>query len=215
MVTQRAEDRNTKPPEPPSIDRRLQLRPIQLIGFSVLALLPLLAAVGVFGEEWMRAARETAPRIAFVYFFLMVALRVMGKREMSEMSPFELITLLFVPEIFSAALAQGEYTMTHATMGVATLLSLVSLTSLATFRSQRLERLVEGQPSILVHDGQFLERNLKRERVTPEEVFTEMHKVGVERLAQVQWAILEVDGRIAIIRRDRDVAQQPDKKRHA
>jgi uncharacterized membrane protein YcaP (DUF421 family) len=152
-------------------------------------------------------------RVAFFYFILMLALRVMGKREMSEMSPFELVTLLIIPEIFSPALAREDYSMTHATIGVATLFTLVILTSLLSFRFRRIERMVEGAPTVLVHNGRFLERHLKRERVTPEEVLTEMHKSGVEELAQVRWAILEVDGKIAIIQTDSKSAQPHHDKR--
>lgn len=142
---------------------------------------------------------DTVIRIAFIYFFLMIALRIMGKRELSEMSPFELVTLLMIPEIFSTALARQDYSMTHATIGAATLFTLVFLTSLVTFRFKRVEQIVEGTPTILVHDGRLIEQNLKRERVTAEEVFAEMHQAGLEDLSQVQWAILEVDGKIAIV----------------
>jgi uncharacterized membrane protein YcaP (DUF421 family) len=158
---------------------------------------------------------DTVIRIAFIYFFLMIALRVMGKRELSEMSPFELVTLLMVPEIFSTALARQDYSMTHATIGVATLFTLVFVTSLVTFRFKRVEQIVEGTPTILVHDGRLLEHNLKRERVTAEEVFAEMHQSGLEDLSQVQWAILEVDGKIAIISTSSEQLPKRRHKRHA
>jgi uncharacterized membrane protein YcaP (DUF421 family) len=145
---------------------------------------------------------DTVLRIAFVYFLLMVALRVMGKRELSEMSPFELVTLLMVPEIFSPALAREDFSMTHATIGVATLFTLVFITALATFRSKRVEQLVEGGPTILVRNGSFLEKAMQHERITPDEVLTEMHKSGIEDIEQVRWAILEVDGKIAIVADD-------------
>jgi uncharacterized membrane protein YcaP (DUF421 family) len=142
---------------------------------------------------------DTVLRIAFVYFALMVALRVLGKRELSEMSPFELVTLLMVPEIFSPALAREDYSMTHATIGAATLFTLLFLTSALTFRFKGAERVVEGKPTVLVRNGQFLERNMQHERVTPDEVLTEMHKSGIEQLHEVRWAILEMDGKIAIV----------------
>jgi uncharacterized membrane protein YcaP (DUF421 family) len=158
---------------------------------------------------------DSVIRIAFIYFFLMVTLRIMGKRELSEMSPFELVTLLMVPEIFSTALARQDYSMTHATIGVATLFTLVFLTSLLTFRFKRIERLVEGEPAVLVHNGRFLEKQLKRERVTPDEVFTEMHKVGLEKLQEVRWALLEVDGKITIIPTEPRGSQRHEDKRQA
>jgi uncharacterized membrane protein YcaP (DUF421 family) len=158
---------------------------------------------------------DTVIRITFIYFFLMVALRLMGKREMSEMSPFELVTLLMIPEIFSTALARDDYSMTHATIGVATLFTLVFVTSLLTFRFKGVEKIVEGEPTVLVHDGRLLEKRLKQERVTPEEVFTEMHKSGLETLDQVRWAILEVDGKITIIPSESGNVQRHDDKRKA
>jgi uncharacterized membrane protein YcaP (DUF421 family) len=145
---------------------------------------------------------DTVIRVAFVYFLLMVILRVMGKRELSEMSPFELVTLLLIPEIFSPALAREDYSMTHATIGVATLCTLVFATALLTFRSKRAEVLIEGEPTILVRNGKFIERHLQRERITPDEIVTEMHKAGVEQLEDLRWAILEVDGKISIIPRE-------------
>lgn len=145
---------------------------------------------------------DSVLRIAFIYFFLMIALRVMGKRELSEMSAFELVTLLMVPEVFSTALAREDYSMTHATVGAATLFTLVFITSLVTFRFKRIETLVEGQPTVLVSNGKTIDRNLKRERVTVDEVFSEIHKAGLQELEQVRWAILEPDGKIAIIPRE-------------
>jgi uncharacterized membrane protein YcaP (DUF421 family) len=158
---------------------------------------------------------DSVLRIAFIYFFLMIAVRVMGKREMSEMSPFELVTLLMVPEIFSTALAREDYSMTHATVGVATLFTLVFITSLLTFRFKRIERIVEGEPTILVSDGKAIERNLKRERVTADEVFTEIHKVGLHELQQVRWAILEPDGKISIIPREEQLLPRKAERHHA
>lgn len=159
---------------------------------------------------------DTVLRIAFVYFLLMVALRIMGKRELSEMSPFELVTLLMIPEIFSAALARGDFSMTNATIGVTALLTLVFLTSLLTFRFPRVERFVEGQPTVLVHNGRFLDRHMSRERVTPSEVFAEMYKSGLENLQQVRWAILEVDGKIAVIPANSEGKHgKPDDKKKA
>ena len=142
---------------------------------------------------------DTVLRIAFVYFTLMVALRVLGKRELSEMSPFELVTLLMIPEIFSPALAREDYSMTHATIGAATLFTLLFLTSALTFRFKGAERVVEGKATVLVRNGKFLERNMQHERVTPDEVLTEMHKSGIEQIEEVRWAILEMDGKIAIV----------------
>jgi uncharacterized membrane protein YcaP (DUF421 family) len=151
-------------------------------------------------------------RVAFVYLFLMVALRLMGKRELSEMSPFELVTLLLVPEIFSAAVGRGDYSLTNATIGVSTLFTLVFLTGMLSFRFKRFEQMVEGGPTVLVHDGKVIERHLRRERVTTDELFTEMRKSGVDDLPHVRWAILEADGKISIIARDQQTNRSDERQ---
>lgn len=155
---------------------------------------------------------DTVLRIAFIYFFLMLAIRLMGKRELSEMSAFELVTLLLVPEIFATALSREDYSMTHAVIGAATLFTLVFITSLFTFRFKRIEEVVEGKPTVLVHNGRFIERHLKRERLTADEIFTEMHKAGIADLTQVRWAILEMDGKIAIIPADEGSVNPPSRE---
>jgi uncharacterized membrane protein YcaP (DUF421 family) len=179
--------------------RSLALRPLQIVGITMLALIPILGAAGVIGER--SQALDMIWRVAFVYFFLMIAFRFAGKRELSEMSPFELVTVLLIPEIFSSALNKSDNSLTNATISVATLFVLVFVTGLLIFRSRRLETLLEGEEAVLVRNGKLLTETLKKERVTPEEVYTEMHKAGVEDIRDVRWAILEVDGHIAIIPR--------------
>lgn len=142
---------------------------------------------------------ETVLRVLFVYLFLLVALRIMGKRELGQLSPFELITLMLIPEFFQEALIRKDLSMTNAIIAASTLLSLVYLTSLATYLSKRVGKLVEGEPTVLVANGRFIPEHLDRERVTPEEIFSEMHKSGLERLDQVKWAILESGGAISLI----------------
>lgn len=181
------------------MERSLTLRPLQIIGIALLALIPVLGAFGVIGQQ--SEAIDVIGRVAFVYFFLMIAFRFAGKRELSEMSPFELVTVLLIPEIYSSALNKSDNSLANATVSVATLFVLVFVTGLLTFRSQRIERLLEGDAALLVRNGKFLMDNLKKERVTPEEVLTEMHKAGVADVGDVRWAILEVDGHISIIPR--------------
>jgi len=187
------------PPNPPQMQRSLALRPLQIVGVLALALIPVLGAFGIIGER--SHAIDMIGRVAFVYFFLMIAFRFAGKRELSEMSPFELVTLLLIPEIFSTALNKNDATLSGATISVASLFVLVFVTGLLTFRSRGLERVVEGEPAILIRRGRLLEETMKRERITPEEVAVEMHKAGIAEMRDVEWAILEVDGKISIIPR--------------
>ena len=81
------------------------------------------------------------------------------------------------------------------------------LTSLLSHKSRRAEAVITGTPTVLVHAGRFVVENLDRERVTPEEVYGEMRMVGLERVEQVRWALLEGDGRISFVPEHQDEEQ--------
>ncbi|HEY2377341.1 MAG TPA: YetF domain-containing protein [Gemmatimonadaceae bacterium] len=142
---------------------------------------------------------ETVLRVAFVYLLVWACFRVLGKRELTQMSPFELVTLLFIPQLFSRALTRQDYSMTNAVIGATTLVTLVFLTSAGSYRFRWLSRVVQARPTVLVRRGVLIEQHLNRERIAPEDIFSAMHKVGLEQLDQVEWAILEGDGKIALI----------------
>ena len=152
---------------------------------------------------------ETIVRIAATYVFLMFAFRVMGKRELSKLSPFELVTLLLIPEIFSQAMVREDFSMTNAFIAVSTLCCLVVATSLLSHRFRWFEHTVENPPSLLVQHGQIIARHMDEERIQSAELFAEMHKAGIERLSDVKWAILESDGRISFVRVKPDDAPPP------
>lgn len=138
-------------------------------------------------------------RIVIIYIAVVAALRIMGKREFSQLSPLELVTLLLIPEISSQAILGEDFSLTNALIVLATLFSLTFVMNALRFRFGRLDRLVEGTPTVLVHDGRIYSRNMDLERISETEMFAEMHKAGLVELADVEWVILETDGRLAIV----------------
>jgi uncharacterized membrane protein YcaP (DUF421 family) len=144
---------------------------------------------------------QTVVRVVLAYFLLLVAFRVLGKRELRKMSTFELVTLLFIPQLFSRALTRQDYSFTNAVIGASTLLTLVWLSSAVSYRFKGAARLLEGEPTVLIAHGALLPDAMDRERITARELFSEMHRVGLVEPAQVQWAILETSGTITIIPR--------------
>jgi uncharacterized membrane protein YcaP (DUF421 family) len=142
---------------------------------------------------------ETVIRVAIIYFVLLVGLRILGKREFSQLSALELITLLLAPELVAQSLVREDFSLVNALIAVTTLFSLVFFTSLVRYLSDPLEKVISGEPCILVSDGRLLAQNLDRERVDAHEIFSEMRKAGLYELQQVKWAILENDGKISII----------------
>ena len=142
---------------------------------------------------------ETVIRVVFVYAFVWACFRMLGKRELTQMSPFELVTLLIIPQFFSRALTRQDYSMTNAVIAATTLFALVFCTSALGYRVRSFGRIIQARPTVLVHHSAFIEEHLNRERIAPEDIFSAMHKVGLERLEDVEWAILESDGRISLI----------------
>lgn len=142
---------------------------------------------------------ETVVRVVLVYLFLIVALRVMGKREFGEMAPFDFAVLLLIPQMFSLAITREDYSLTNAFIAVGTLLTLVFATSVLSYRFRAVNAIVTGVPTVLARHGVLVPENLDRERVSPEEILDAMHAAGLHRMEEVRWAILETDGRITII----------------
>lgn len=165
--------------------------------FVVLFLLaagPLAAAAGFVSER----AAATTLHVALAFGALMAVFRVIGKRELGRLSPFEFVTLMLVPEIVSEVV-QGNGDLSSSLVGLSTLFMLVLGTSLLSHRFQTVQQLMESAPTLLVANGLMLERNMNRERIPPEELIAEMHKQGIERLEDVKWAILESSGVIACV----------------
>jgi len=149
---------------------------------------------------------DTVLRVAIVYVVLFLAFRVMGKRELGSLTPFELVTLMIVPEIVSESLHDGDHSLTNAAVGVMTLFLLVFATSVITYRFPRAAKVLESHPTVLVSNGRIVQDAMDVERVSVDDLYAEMHKAGIARVEDVRWAILEGDGRIAVIAQDRTPA---------
>lgn len=152
---------------------------------------------------------EIVIRIACVFLLLTLAFRALGKRELSQLSPFELVMLLLVAEIVAPALTAVDESLTGALFGAATLLLLTFLHSVATYRFRWFRSMAEAPPSLMVRHGRIDERLMHMERIRPDEIFSEMHKAGMERLDQVRWGFLEPDGKMSFVRNDEGDTQEP------
>jgi uncharacterized membrane protein YcaP (DUF421 family) len=141
-------------------------------------------------------------RVVVIYGFVFVGMKIVGKREFGQLSPMELVALLMIPEIVSTALNRNDPSLLDALAGAATLFLLVLVVSIISHSSTRLENFMEGKPTVLVQHGNLIVESMNRERVSPDEITGEMHKAGLYDLRQVRWAILESDGRIAIVPED-------------
>lgn len=164
----------------------------------LMAALPLSAALGIVGAH----GGERALRIALIFVVLLAAFRVLGKRELGRLSPFELVTLMLIPEVLSNTV-QGDGSILEGLVGLSTLLLLVLATSLLVHRFPQVEKVLESPPTVLVTHGRLVEDALNRERILPDELFSEMHKQGIQELSELSWAILEPSGNITFVPRER------------
>jgi len=186
--------------EAPQIRRRI-VKPVRLVALVLaLAALPSLAVLGFIEKAEARAA---VLHVAVTFIVLMVVFRVIGKRELGQFSPFELVTLMLIPEILSNSV-QGQGSLLTALSGLSMVVLLVVVVSAASQRFSAVQTLVESSPTVLVANGQLLEHNLNAERITPEELFSEMRKQGLQELSKVRFAVLEGSGSITFVPSESD-----------
>ena len=142
---------------------------------------------------------DIAIRGVAIFLFIYLLTRVIGRRELSSLQPFDLILLIVLGDSVQQGLTQDDYSVTGAAIAVATIASLQVATSWLSFRFRRLRPLLDGEPIVVVQDGRPIEQNLRRERLTLEEVMEEARQQQIGSLDDVQWAVLETSGTISFI----------------
>jgi uncharacterized membrane protein YcaP (DUF421 family) len=161
----------------------------------------------VLGAPWL----EKILRPILVYVFLIVGLRIAGKRELAQLNPFDLIVLLTLSNTVQNAIIGNDNSVTGGVIGAATLLAVNYLVVRFLFRHRRIDRLVEGKRDWLIREGQVLKDHLNRELMTRAELIAAAHKQGIACLEDVESAILEPTGTITFIQR----SPTPDFARHS
>jgi uncharacterized membrane protein YcaP (DUF421 family) len=140
-------------------------------------------------------------RAAVIFFFILVVARAVGRRELSELEPFDLIMLVVLGDLVQQGITQNDQSVTGTLIVISTIALLTVLVSWASFRSRRVRLLTQGRPIVLVEDGRLIERNARRERITLDDVREEARRAQLPSLEDVRWAILEDDGHISFIPR--------------
>lgn len=138
-------------------------------------------------------------RATVVFFFIFLITRIAGRRELSSLEPFDLILLVVLGDLVQQGITQSDESVTGTLIVISTVTLLSVGVSWASFRSGRVRLVTEGQPIVLVQDGEVIERNLRRERLTRGDVEEEARKQQISSLRDVRWAILEKAGSISFI----------------
>jgi uncharacterized membrane protein YcaP (DUF421 family) len=142
---------------------------------------------------------DLAIRSVVLYVFVIVLTRVVGRRELSSLQPFDLILLIVLGDSIQQGLTQDDYSVVGALIVVGTIATLQVLTSYASFRLPVLRPVLDGGPIVIVEDGKPIQKNLRRERLTIEDVLEEARKQQVTSLEEIEWAVLETGGSISFI----------------
>jgi uncharacterized membrane protein YcaP (DUF421 family) len=139
-------------------------------------------------------------RAIVVFAFVLLLTRVIGKRELGSLQPFDLILLIVLGDALQQGLTQDDYSLTGAVLVVGTIAVLQVGVSWLGYRFPRVRPILEGEPIIVVQDGKVIERNLDRERLTVEELAEEARRQQIAHLSEVRFAILETSGTISFIK---------------
>lgn len=141
-------------------------------------------------------------RTGIIYLLVLIGVRLSGKREVGQMTPFDLTLLLLLSNSVQNAMTGPDTSLAGGAVAASTLLLLNYLVANVSGRNRGFRRWVEGEPSLLVHDGQVIESHMARERVSIDELNRALREHGINSCDQVALAVLEVDGSISCLKYD-------------
>ena len=143
----------------------------------------------------------TALRASFVYFFLLLVVRVLGKREIGNTSAFDLIVALILGEVVDEII-YGDVTILQGVVAIVVVAIWHLVNSWASFKSQIIDKITGAPPTIIVKNGQIQHKNLAKERLSEEELLSELRMMGVEDVKEVKQATLEPNGKVSVLQED-------------
>src|ERR671930_303353 len=136
-------------------------------------------------------------RATVIFVFVLVLMRMLGRRELSSLEPFDLIILVVIGDLVQQGVTQNDWSVTGALLAVGTIGVLTVVVSWLSWRFPRVRPLLDGHPVVLLEDGKPIEGNLKRERITIEEIASQARMQQIDSLDKIKWAVLETSGRVS------------------
>ena len=150
-------------------------------------------------------------RATVMFFVLFLLIRLLGKRELGQMTPFEFVVLVVLGDLIQQGVTHNDFSLTGATLAISTFAFWALILSWTTYLFPRAKDLLDGAPRVVVRDGEIVSENLRRDRLTRDEILSEMRLAGIGRMSDVAWAILEPQGKMSFIRKDDGDARQQDR----
>lgn len=140
-------------------------------------------------------------RSASIFFFVMIVMRMWGKKHLSEVSPFDLILMLIMSESLQNSLIDDDKSVTGGMLSFGTLITLNVLANRLGFYSRKAEKIIEGTPKILIRSGCIDEKTLKKESMTLQELHSILRQQGVMDPQEVEWGIIEPNGKFSVVKK--------------
>lgn len=144
---------------------------------------------------------EIALKTILFYFLLIFILRIMGKREVGELSIFDIVVFFFITELFSLAIDKDE-PIEKSLIPIAAIVIMQLLTSFITLKFSKLRYLIEGKPTIIIFKSKIVQKEMKKQKYSLDDLFSQLREQGVDSIESVEYAILEANGRLSIIKKD-------------
>jgi uncharacterized membrane protein YcaP (DUF421 family) len=142
---------------------------------------------------------ELVVRSVVVYAFLIVLLRVTGKRQVGQLAPFDLVLLLVLSNAVQNSMNAGDNSLIGGLIAASTLIALNYIVAMLTYRSKRIEALVEGRPQLLIHNGRLIASALNDARMTHHELNAALRQAGCTCVEEVHYAVLENNGSVSVV----------------
>ena len=142
---------------------------------------------------------EKVLRSVVVYLFILIAFRFTGKRQVGQLTPFDLVLLLIISNVVQNAVIGNDNSLGGGLLGAVVILALNWLVVEISYRSKFFRRTMEGSPTVLVHNGKVLVENLRRERITGDDLMAALRKNGIASAEEVRFAVLEDNGQIIVV----------------
>jgi uncharacterized membrane protein YcaP (DUF421 family) len=139
-------------------------------------------------------------RAIFAYVLIVFVLRVMGRRELTSLSASDLVLLVVLGDLIQNGVTQSDMSMTGVTIAITTFAVLSIAVSYLVFKSRLARKIVQGEPLIIVQDGKPIERNMRTERLTLDDVMEAARASEIESLDQIRWGVLEAGGKFSFIK---------------
>jgi uncharacterized membrane protein YcaP (DUF421 family) len=138
-------------------------------------------------------------RAVFAFFFVLLVTRIVGRRELSSLQPFDLILLVMIGDLVQQGVTQNDFSVTGMVLAAGTIAIMTVVVSYSSFKFPLLRPVLDGEPVIVLERGEPIRRNLDRNRITVEELQAAARVEGYGTLDDIDWAVLETSGRISFV----------------